>query len=49
MRELRKLHNEGFHNSYFSQNIIRIIKSMKVKFGRVRNTHNIKEDFGRKI
>jgi hypothetical protein len=28
----RKLHNEGFHNLYSSPNIIRMIKSMRMRW-----------------
>jgi hypothetical protein len=37
----RKMHNEELHDSYSSQNIIRMIKSRR-KIGRVCNTHGRK-------
>jgi hypothetical protein len=44
----RRLHNEEFHNLYASQNIIRVIKSRKMRcvghvprMGEIRNTYKI--------
>jgi hypothetical protein len=52
----RKLHNEGLHNLYSSLNIIRVIKSKKMRgvghieyIGEMRNTYKIvvrKRPFG---
>jgi hypothetical protein len=39
MRDWRKLHNEKFHNLYSSPNIIRMIKSRRMKLtGKVART-----------
>jgi hypothetical protein len=44
----RRLHNEEFHNVYASPNIIRVIKSRRMRWtrhaarmGEMKNTHNI--------
>jgi hypothetical protein len=45
MRDWRKLHNEELHNLYFSPNIIRVIKAMRMRWARhvarMRETRNI--------
>jgi hypothetical protein len=48
MRGWRKLHNEKLHNLYFSPNIIRMIKSRKMRWaghvarmGKKRNAYRI--------
>jgi hypothetical protein len=38
----RKLHNEELHNLYFSPNIIRMMKSRRMKWGRACSTNGEK-------
>jgi hypothetical protein len=47
-RDWRRLHNEELHNLYTSQNIIRVIKSIRMRsvghaarMGEMRNLYNI--------
>jgi len=45
----RRLHNEGLHNLYASPNIIRVIKSKRMRCaGHVARMEEMR-DFGRKI
>jgi hypothetical protein len=48
MGSWRRLHNEELHNSYVSQNIIRVIKSKRMRLagriarmGKMRNAYRI--------
>jgi hypothetical protein len=39
-----KLHNEELHNLYFSPNIITMMKSRRMKWGRACSTNGVEEE-----